>query len=203
MTSIITGDIINSKKVDPEAWLIVLKDELGKIGTSPSQWEIFRGDGFQVEVRDPLEALIIAIKIKTAIKTIKKIDVRMAIGIGDKTHISDCITECNGTAFIYSGEKFDVLKKKKCNLDINSQWHDFNKEIGLYLKLGLVAMDKWSTSVAKTIKMAIDNPNDSQEVLGEKLGIRQNTISENLNNGYYNEILAINEMYKTKLKLLL
>ncbi|MCX7987092.1 MAG: hypothetical protein N2662_09150, partial [Bacteroidales bacterium] len=84
MISVLTGDIIHSSRVSPEKWLKALKGVLGSIGSSPRQWEIFRGDSFQAEVGDPLEALEVSIKIKAAIKTIKGLDVRIAIGLGEK-----------------------------------------------------------------------------------------------------------------------
>ncbi len=68
-------------------------------------------------------------------KKISTIDVRMAIGIGEKTYSGKRVSESNGPAFIYSGEKFETLKKQNINLAIQSPWKDFDKEINLYLKL--------------------------------------------------------------------
>lgn len=75
-------------------------------------WEIFRGDQFQLEVKNPENSLLVAIQIKALMKSLK-LDVRMSIGIGEKTHNSKKISESNGTAFINSGELFERLKKKK------------------------------------------------------------------------------------------
>src|SRR5690606_30124056 len=115
MHAVITGDIINSTKVDPKIWLPVLKNVLNQAGTSPKEWEIYRGDSFQLFIKDPLLALTIAIQIKAAIKTIKSLDVRMAVGIGNIEHTSNQVTEANGPAFIYSGERFESLKREKLN----------------------------------------------------------------------------------------
>lgn len=202
MIGVITGDIIHSKSVTPKAWLGILKTELKKIGSSPKQWEIYRGDSFQAEIADPMEALTVAIKIKAAIKSIKNVDVRMALGIGDKTYSSK-ITESNGTAFVLSGEKYENLKKEKQNLAIQSQWPMFDREINLYLRLGLVVMDRWTTNAAEIVKIALENPEKPQEILGKKLGIKQNAVSTRLKRARYDEIRALNEMYKIKLKSLL
>lgn len=40
----------------------------------------------------------------------------MAIGIGCKDYNAPKITESNGEAFIYSGELFDEMKKKKLSI---------------------------------------------------------------------------------------
>lgn len=203
MICVITGDIINSKKVNPKNWLAQLKAELNRIGKSPKHWEVYRGDSFQVALRNPLDALETAIKIKARIKSIKHINVRMAIGIGDQTYKAANITECNGSAFVNSGEKFELLKKERQNIAIKSMWPEFDKEINLYLKLSLIAMDNWTLNAAEIVKTALDNPNKSQEELGQVIKIKQNAISSRLKRAYYDEIVEVNNMYVSKLKGLL
>ena len=120
MVAIITGDIIASRKlIDQDKWLMPLKSLFITWGDSPKDWKIDRGDSFQVEIKKSEDALLKALEIKALIKNIapisenKKnstIDVRLAIGIGEITYEGDAISESNGTAFINSGEKFDVLK---------------------------------------------------------------------------------------------
>src|SRR5690606_486544 len=104
MISIITGDIINSKKVSPNKWMDPLKAALSKFGNSPKNWDIFRGDSFQVEISNISEAFWVTVYLKACIKTIKGLDVRMSIGIGHKTTDAGKISEANGTAFQFSGE---------------------------------------------------------------------------------------------------
>jgi hypothetical protein len=82
MISVITGDIINSIKTQSATWLKVLKKELSKWGDSPKQWEIYRGDSFQVEIKNATDAITAAMQLKAAVKSIKGVDVRMSIGIG-------------------------------------------------------------------------------------------------------------------------
>ena len=84
MTSIITGNIINSRFSEAELWMDSLKEILIGIGKNPKEWEIYRRDSFQVEIKDPKETLFRAIQIKATIKCIKNVDVRLSIGIGEK-----------------------------------------------------------------------------------------------------------------------
>jgi len=202
MICIITGDIINSSKNDPKAWLRPLKKELNRIGKNPKVWEIYRGDSFQVMISNAKDALIAAIKIKAALKSIQDVDVRMAMGIGNRTHNAAKITESNGSAFVHSGEKFEALKKDKQNLSIKSDWPIFDKEMNLYLKLSLIAMDNWTVNSAEVVKTAIENPDKLQEELRKIVGIKQNAISNRLKRAYYEEIMEVNEVYKTKIKAL-
>src|SRR5680860_726664 len=115
MIAIITGDIINSRNVDAQKWMPELKTVLNKYGSEPKTWEIYRGDSFQIETL-PIDALKAAILIKSTIKQFKALDVRLAIGIGEKTYESEKITESNGSAFVYSGEAFEKLKKQTLSI---------------------------------------------------------------------------------------
>ncbi|MGC8824984.1 MAG: hypothetical protein ACP5PZ_10400 [Bacteroidales bacterium] len=200
MIAVLTGDIIGSSRVSPDKWLKSLKGAFQPLGESPRQWEIYRGDSFQAEVSEPLEALQTGIKIKATIKSIKGLDVRIAIGIGEKTYQASRITECNGSAFVYSGHRFDILEKEKINLGIQSPWPDFDREMNLYLRLALIAMDNWTPNGASMVLLALEHWHLSQEQLGKLVGIKQNTVSTRLKRAYYAEILALLDMFREKLK---
>lgn len=188
MTSIITGDIINSKKVNPQVWLKKLKSELNKTGKNPETWEIYRGDSFQLEIENVDIVLETAIKMKAAIKSIKQIDVRLAIGVGDKTFYASNITESNGSAFVYSGEIFERLVKEKQNMAIATSSEEFNKEMNLLLRFAMIPMDNWTVNSAEMVYLTLSNPGYSQKELGELLGIKQNAVSTRLKRAYYDEI---------------
>jgi len=212
MTAIITGDIIASRKlVNQEKWLTPLKNLLNTWGESPKNWKLDRGDFFQIEIANIEEVLKKAIEIKALIKNVKPfeedkkfsiIDVRLAIGIGDKTYSGETISESNGTAFINSGEKFDVLKKENLTMGIKSPWQDFDEEINLYLKLAGTFMDKWTISSAELIQTILTNTNITQEEIGKKLGIQQSGVSRRWNRANVNEILDVERIFRKKLNRL-
>lgn len=202
MIGVVTGDIINSKKNKPGIWLAPLKKELNRIGKTPKCWEIYRGDSFQAVINKPEKALLVMMKIKAILKSIKGTNVRMALGIGEKSYNAAKVTESNGSAFIHSGEKFELLKQEKQNFAIKSDWPEFDNEMNLYLKLGLVAMDNWTVNAAQIVRMAMANPGKSQEELGVIIGVGQSAISSRLKRAYFDEIMAINQMYQIKLKAL-
>ena len=200
MTSIITGDIIHSQKTNPQVWLEKLKSELNSTGNYPGTWEIYRGDSFQLEIRKPSLALETAVKIKAAIKCVKQIDVRMAIGLGDKTYSASNITESNGSAFVNSGEIFESLVKEKQNLAIATSSEEFNKEMNLLFRFALIVMDNWTINSAKMVHLALSNPGLSQTELGKILGIKQNAVSARLKRAYYDEISELLARYQIKIK---
>ena len=197
MTSVITGDIINSRKIGKAAlWLKPLKELLGEMGKSPKTWEIYRGDSFQIEIARPEEALLSALRIKAGLRSVKKLDVRMGIGIGDKTHDAPRVSESNGTAFIHSGEAFEQVSRSKQRLLIKTPWTALDSELNLLLRLASIALDKWSSSTAQLIAASIVNRNLSQKELGEKIGRTQSTISEGQKRAHYEEILELENFYR-------
>lgn len=204
MIAVIKGDIIASRKLDdPEKWLNPLKELLNKWGKVPQQWELVWGDFFQLEIIHPEEALYKALTIKALIKKISTIDVRMSIGIGEKTFTGTRISESNGPAFINAGEKFEKLKKEKTNMALQSPWPEFDKEMNLYLRLAGSFMDNWSVPSAELIEIVLDHPFATQEEIGSLLGIKQNSVSGRWNRAKTDEILEIEKTYRTKLKRLM
>lgn len=199
MIAIITGDIINSRKLASKIWIGGLKLLFNTVGKNPSEWEIYRGDEFQLEVKNPEDALLLAIHIKSYLKTLK-LDARMSIGFGDKTYKSKKISESNGTAFVYSGELFETLKKQKINLAINSSNESFNTEINLMLRLSLTFMDNWLVQSAEFVLIAIENPSLSQEEIGVKLGINQAAVSRRQKRAQFDLMMEMENYFRTKIK---
>ena len=192
-TSIITGDIMNSREVLATKWLETLKAVLNRYGQEPKSWEIYRGDSFQLEVK-PSQALHAALLIKASIKQYKQLDVRMAIGIGEKDFSAAKITESNGDAFIYSGECFEELKKH--TLAIQSPWPKVDREVNLYLDLASLTMDHWASNTSTIIKAAMEYPELTQEELAKKLNKTQSTISISLKRAGFEEIMRMEKRYK-------
>jgi hypothetical protein len=213
MIAVITGDIIASRKlVNQENWLNPLKKLFSSWGSRTKDWEIDRGDFFQIEVINPEDALKKAFEIKALIKktpsldeknNISSLDIRMAIGIGDKTYFGESIKESNGTAFIYAGEKFDTLKKENINIGIKSQWKDFDEEMNLYLKLTETFMNKWSFSSAELVEIVLKNPKATQVEIGKQLGIEQNSVSGRWNRAKVSELLEVEKIFRKKINILI
>ena len=196
ITSIITGDIINSRKSSrPEVWLTTLKEILNLYGTEPENWEIYRGDSFQLEIAEPQESLFAALLLKANIKQIKNLNVRMAIGIGEKTYTAEKITESNGPVFFNSGTCYEGLKAR--TLAIKSPWPEIDNQINMLIDLASLTMDSWGTATAKIVKMAMMNPHKTQKELARMLNKKsQSTISDGLKRAGYEEISRMEKYYR-------
>tara|TARA_R110002049_G_scaffold285775_4_gene467310 strand:- start:4564 stop:5163 length:600 start_codon:yes stop_codon:yes gene_type:complete len=199
MTSIITGDIINSREREPNDWLITLKNTLNIFGDTPKNWEIFRGDSFQLEIK-PENALEAAVLIKATIKIYKNIDVRIAIGLGEKTYASERITESNGSAFVNSGECFETMKNN--TLAIKSGYDGFDNTINIMLELAQLTMNSWSSTSSEIIKISLENPELNQKQIAKLLGKSQSNISEGLKRAGFDEIQKLLNYYKAQVKTL-
>lgn len=201
MTSVITGDIIGSRQQKSKDWVEGLKKILTPFGETPSQWEIYRGDEFQIEIKNPEEALLATILIKAHLKAIK-LDARMSIGFGDKTHNAEKISESNGSAFIHSGELFETLKKQKVTLAMRTGNTDMDEKMNLMIQLASTFMDNWLAQSGEFVAVAIENPTLSQEELGLRLGINQAAVSRRQKRAQFDLVMTLNRYFRTQIKQL-
>ncbi|NJB71992.1 hypothetical protein GGR42_002483 [Saonia flava] len=199
MIAIITGDIINSEKNIPQEWMPVLKGYFSKLGHGPKDWEIYRGDEFQIKTK-PEKALAIAISIKALVKSLKGLDVRMSIGFGNETYVGNSVSESNGTAYQRSGRFFDKLKKEKLNLIVATGIEELDKELNFVLRLALDFMDNWSPVSAEIVAMVLNNPSISQTEMATILHIQQSAISQRQKRARLDLVLELLDYYNTLIK---
>ena len=195
MIAIITGDIINSDKHKVLAWMEPLKKKLAEVGESPIDWEIFRGDEFQLKIQ-PQKALRTAIHIKALIKSIKGLDVRIAIGLGTETFKGTSVSQSNGTAYQYSGRTFETLKDQKVNLAMASGNKDQDRTLNLILKLAMDFMNTWSTVSAEIVAIALENPEASQQEIAEWLHIQQSAVSQRQKRARLDLVMELLDYYE-------
>lgn len=113
LRAVLTGDIVNSTRLKK-----VAERKLTGILTTTLEaylYEFYRGDSFQVYVKNPLEALQTALLCRTAAigisksQTVNSTDVRISIGIGAISTPVKSLAVAKGEAFILSGRTFDTL----------------------------------------------------------------------------------------------
>lgn len=199
MIAIITGDIINSEQYDAEKWMKVLTDFLQDFGETPAVWEIYRGDEFQFKVK-PEAALFTAIHLKSILKTMGKLDVRIGIGLGEETFSSSKITQSNGSAYSNSGRIFEHLKKQNINMLIKSENEEFNQTLNLMLALALNFMDDWSSVSAETLAYVFQNPHDSQKEIAHHFKISQSNVSQRLSRANLELVSKLNAYFRSRIE---
>ncbi len=196
MIGVITGDVMHSQKLAPEVWLPELKKVLSCYGSEPVDWEIYRGDSFQLVVR-PANALEAAFLIKACMKSLKPLDVRMAIGIGEKTYKALKVTESMGSAFVFSGMAFDKMKKR--TLVIRTPWEDLDETLNLMLDLAALSVNRWRPSTARVVKATLEHPELTQKQLAERLGKPQGNISAALRRAGFHVLENLMFYYRKKI----
>lgn len=195
MIAIITGDIINSENHSSSQWIDILKQYFNQFGASPMNWEIYRGDEFQLKVTEK-NALFTAIRIKALLKAIKGLDVRMSIGIGLETYKGTGVTESNGPAYQRSGRNFESLKESKINLSIATGIEEKDRTLNLILRLALDFMDDWSVVSAEIVTLVLDRPTYSQKEIAQNLGIKQSAVSQRLKRARLDLVLDVLSYYE-------
>ena len=122
--AVLTGDIVNSTKLRA-----VTEKKLVKVlhaVLAAHQFEFYRGDSFQVLVKEPSEALRVALLCRTAAISISKSneanlsDIRISIGLGAVKLPVSTLGAGKGEAFILSGRAFDELSKNDTRLAIST-----------------------------------------------------------------------------------
>ncbi|MBS7320075.1 MAG: transcriptional regulator [Myroides sp.] len=198
MIAIITGDVVTSRSLQPEQWLTHLKKGLALFGEAPVDWDIYRGDGFQLRTT-ATDALLHALMLKAWMKHYKQIDVRLSIGVGKQTYTTTNITQGNGSAFEFSGEGFDRLDKK--NLSITTADKLLNDTFSVMIDLSLLVMDKWTEKSAEAIFIKLKHPELNQTQIAKNLGKGQGTVSEALKRGGFDEIYQLIQYYHKTIKV--
>lgn len=176
--AVITGDIVNSRQyADEDDWLHALKGALIKYGEEGDVWEVYRGDSFQVHLKDPSKSFQLAVQLRAVIRAVSSdLDVRMGIGIGEVKERIRGVKESTGAAFINSGEQFERLKKERVTLSIKTPWHDFDEVFNVIFKLSSVIIEEWSPASAEIVSYSWKKETTQIEI-ANTLGKTQSTVS--------------------------
>ncbi|PRY98794.1 hypothetical protein BY457_10962 [Marinilabilia salmonicolor] len=199
MKAVITGDVIDSRKSENFDWVDSLKSVLSFYGAAPGDWEIFRGDSFQLML-DAEKAILAAFHIKAVMRSVASLDVRMGIGIGTVKYQAVKITESNGEAFVLSGGCFESLKKQ--TLGVKSTDASLNKALNIMLGLALLTVDGWSSTIGRVVSARIEHPEKNQQELAVFLQRSQSSISDALKRGGWDEIMLFEEYYREQISCL-
>lgn len=188
LAAVITGDIINSTAqagfVEKLRW--VLTDVEAQFRLKKEDWEIYRGDSFQVVTGEPEHALMVAMLIRAGLRSgtyypdqQERFDAKTAIGIGTISRLRDKPGESAGEAFVYSGRKLDELQEKKYHMAIRTGFPVLDPLADSILRFADDIISNWSEVSADTACYHWFG-NYNQEQLAEQLGISQPAVNKRL-----------------------
>lgn len=202
MIAVISGKIVNSWKVNPNAWLFKLKQFFASFGDTPLKWEIFGGNAFLLRLNYPEESLFVAIIIKAIFRQIEDLDIELRIGIGDTVEPYEALRKMKGTAISYTQwDKSDKIPQKPALL-LHTGNELFDKEFNLLLEFALLNMNQWSLAEAEIVELCMLFPEKNQQELAEWLRIRQSAVSQRRSRSQLDLLLRLDQYFRMKINTL-
>lgn len=202
MICVLTGDLSASRKApDKSVWLARLK-EVETMGDSKCRLEVFRGDGFQLELGPAEEAFRMVMLIRSGLKSLDAsegpgLDARIAIGIGQEGFHSARVGESDGEAYQRSGPLLDSLKEERDWLKISTPWTEFNEAMNVCFQLANAIMVDWSKGAATVVWHKLTG-STTQEQLAVKMSISQPAVHKRLMTAHYRELLSLEAYFKSQ-----
>lgn len=155
--AIITGDIVDSTKLSFEErthMLNIIQSIPNVVSYIENlRIEIFRGDGFQIGIRDTKSSLRIALIVRAFLRSHKMttanqiLDARLALGIGTLDYELDSLSKSDGEAFRLSGRLLDSMDKAR--LKIKTPWEGVNEELNLLTAFADDIISSWTQKQSK------------------------------------------------------
>ena len=197
MKAVITGDIIKSQSIPSETWHHALRGVFGQ--ENSENWEIYRGDEFQLLLHNAADSFSKAIEIKSRIKSIPGLDVRLSIGIGNQDFQAPKVTQSTGSAFVHSGRTFEKIKAEKITLSIASDFPDFDEVMNITFKWMNSSLDSWSVVSASIVQIFIKDNNLNQEEVAQQLNVSQSSVSQRLKRANYDLIMQTDRIFRKRI----
>lgn len=191
--AIITADIVNSTMLIGNTEK-KLTEQLSKV-LSSYKYEFYRGDSFQVYIKDPKIALTVLLRLRlTARKFSHLNDIRAGIGIGKVDLPVRKLSTVTNEAFILSGRAFDNLSKTENRLIIecvNPTANHAFKVISYFVDYLLKGLTE---KQAEVLFELIDN--NTQKDTAKNLGKSVSTINKHAQTSGWYELARVIDEYK-------
>jgi hypothetical protein len=198
LSAVITGDIVNSTKLLPASEKRLIKRLTLILNTF--KFEFYRGDSFQVYMKDPGKALEIALSCRALAisfapeKAKKMTDIRIGIGIGQVNAPVRKPGAAKGEAFLLSGRIFDELEESGERLAIVTSHEIANvgfKVISDYIN---TIYQKITVKQAAVIFELLQG--HSQQEIALRLKKSKSTINQHVTAGRWGELEKLIQQYQ-------
>lgn len=193
--------VLSADCIESTSWSVKERDlvmetltrELKKI--PDSKHEFYRGDSFQLVIKDAAKSLRIAMVLKTAVNKLLfknenssgiQTDIRISIGIGEESIQRPLIAQSDGSAYQFSGRRLDTMKGDQRILCVSSSNEDFNAEFNASLLLFEEIAKRWSVASAEAIYYSLNGYKETP--LAKLLGIGQSSVNKRKKAAAWNSI---------------
>jgi len=216
--AVLTGDVINSsnlaskeRKKLPSVLLqtsVYIRNVLSHY--NPSKIDIFRGDSWQLIVKESEISLKVAIMLRAYFKIQMQnptLDTRVSIGIGTVDFLTkNNISTSDGDAFRLSGRMLETMHKEYCiGVSLSKQLDDYtSKSLDVICKLIDYHIRNWSIQQARAVLGAL-NSFTQKEIAKNifKSSITQQAVADHLRNSGWSYIKLALQFYEKSVKDLL
>jgi hypothetical protein len=201
--AILTCDIVNSTKLTAakEKKLLAAIKEI----FIQQKLEFFRGDSFQVFVKQPEEALQLSLLCRMAAMKLYKeqkiqvADIRISIGIGEVKQPIKALTTAKGEAFLLSGRTFDTIAKTNQRLAITINNPVANQALEIITDYLNHIFEKISGKQAEVIFELLQG--ETQQAVATKIKKTKSTVHQLTTAGQWPQIEKLLQQYHNIIKL--
>jgi hypothetical protein len=203
--AVVTADIVNSTRLKSGEGKNLLT-AITKILT-PLKYEFYRGDSFQVYVKNPQEALqwvLLCRAIAISISGTVPCDIRASIGLGTVIPPVRNLSTAKGEAFVLSGRAFDNMSQidKRLFIAINTTQEKKIYEIALDLMATYTdtIFKRMTAKQAAVITELLKGK--TQQEIADQFKKSKSTISQLVNTAGWSEIESVMTKFENIIKLL-
>ncbi|HVG13688.1 MAG TPA: hypothetical protein VM935_01970 [Chitinophagaceae bacterium] len=212
ISGIITGDIVASQAMPVKVRQKLFSDVNQFLKELKKSWiqnfETFRGDSLQCEVKSPELALRTSLIIRAYFKSYlseaempkaeanrmkeertkgyftTEFDVRLSLGIGEVDFLTkNKISSSDGQAFRLSGEALDGLKQEPHRMVVKTLKPPFDEQIEPSILLLDAIIQKWTQNGAELVLHLLQNK--KEEEIAALLNISQSAVNQRKKNAQW------------------
>ncbi|MEH0666024.1 adenylate/guanylate cyclase domain-containing protein [Vibrio scophthalmi] len=204
--AVLTGDVIGSTELSPQEYedlLYTLTELIQYVCRHHphNEYEITRGDSFQVIIHDPENAAKYALIIRIGLKNRNiKYDCRSSIGIGFGASIRHNVGYSTGDAFTLSGRTLDAMDSE--TLKINTPDIRFNEHFDLltkYVDFQVSGMKERQYAITY-IMLTCNSDELTQGMIASKLGVHRVSVNRTINSANLTLIEKFSSLFSKKVK---
>ncbi|MCI0510327.1 hypothetical protein C8E00_101490 [Chromohalobacter marismortui] len=182
---VLTGDIVGSRRIEDAAGLDkALTSTLSLLETQyAARVDRYRGDGFQVALPSPGQAMMAAVLTRAALirhspsrRETWDARIAVAVGTGDLPETGR-FASANGEIYVRSGQALDALSEGDARFALSLPQAD--DSLALLTRFADAVLQGWTHNAAETIYWRLQHA-ETQKALAERLGRAQPTIHQRL-----------------------
>lgn len=197
--AVLTGDLIGSRKAGQQATdsaIAAIADTAGQMGAPFTR---YRGDGWQVLLLRPEQALRFALIVTARLRTLHAPLTRFAIGIDEiAADRAPSLGAETGKAFVISGETLDQMPKR-AEFAIASTSRKLGAITLAAARLADQVARKWTPQQAEAMVMALAPAEPSGQSIAKSLGISPAAASYRLQGASSWDIKAVVSAFEAEL----